>query len=60
MNDSKNKEATKNSKGNATYNYDVDRMLDEGLAGGEVDSRYKNPSVDHARSVKKEKKPKNT
>lgn len=60
MNKPDKKESIKKSTGSKHYDYDVDRMLDEGLAGGEIDSRYKSPSIDHSRPVKKEKKPKDT
>ncbi|MBM7646398.1 hypothetical protein JOD45_002626 [Scopulibacillus daqui] len=40
-----------------SYNFDVDRMIDEGLAGGTVDNRYQRPHIDESRPVEKEEKP---
>ncbi len=60
MSKTNQKDSIKNSNAKEKYNYDEDRMVGEGLAGGEVDSHYEHPSVDHARPVKKEKKPKDT
>ncbi len=42
---------------NVNYQYDEDRMVNEGLAGGTVNPEYKKPSVDEARSLEKEEKP---
>lgn len=49
------KDAKKKDK--ETYSFDVDRMVDEGLAGGTVDKNYDNPSVDDSRTLDKEEKP---
>ncbi|MFC7394361.1 hypothetical protein [Scopulibacillus cellulosilyticus] len=57
-NDKKN--LSKDNEKRKKYNFDVDRMVDEGLAGGTVDQRYNNPPVDESRPVEKEEKPRNT
>ncbi|WP_085524647.1 hypothetical protein [Tuberibacillus sp. Marseille-P3662] len=42
------------------YENGEDRMVDEGLAAGNVYERYKYPHVDQAREIPKEEKPKTT
>lgn len=39
------------------YQFDEDRMVNEGLAGGTVDPDYKKPAVDEARPLIKEEEP---
>jgi hypothetical protein len=42
------------------YQYDEDRMVNEGLAGGTVNPEYKKPAVDEARDLQKEEKPRDS
>ncbi|MFC4619056.1 hypothetical protein ACFO4N_10060 [Camelliibacillus cellulosilyticus] len=45
-------------EGRAAYYLDVDRMMNEGLAGGTVNLKYDHPSVDYYHDiVKSEPKP---
>ncbi|WKB36671.1 hypothetical protein QS257_06645 [Terrilactibacillus sp. S3-3] len=39
------------------YTFDIDRMMNEGLAGGVVSEVYDAPSIDEARPLEKEEKP---
>lgn len=36
---------------------DVDRMMNEGLAGGTVNHKYEHPSVDYSHPLEKEEPP---
>ncbi|GGH76276.1 hypothetical protein JOD43_002007 [Pullulanibacillus pueri] len=41
-----------------SYTFDEDRMIDEGLAGGKVETEYESPAIDESRPLKKDVKPK--
>ncbi|MBM7646909.1 hypothetical protein JOD45_003144 [Scopulibacillus daqui] len=45
-------------EGKEDYALDVDRMINEGLAGGTVNLKYDHPSIDESRPLDKEEKPK--
>lgn len=46
-----------NEEEQENYTFDVDRMMNEGLAGGVVSDIYDTPSIDEARPLEKEEKP---
>lgn len=44
-------------EGRDKYAMDVDRMINEGMAGGTVDLRYNNPQIDEAVDLEEEEPP---
>ncbi|HET6872698.1 MAG TPA: hypothetical protein VFH42_06885 [Sporolactobacillaceae bacterium] len=47
-------------EGRAEYYLDVDRMMNEGMAGGSVNHKYDHPSVDYTHDIAiPESKPRN-
>ncbi len=46
-----------NDKGREKVYLDIDRIINEGLAGGTVNNRYKHPEIDEARPLKEETLP---
>ncbi|GGE49531.1 hypothetical protein GCM10011391_30400 [Pullulanibacillus camelliae] len=55
---SKRNQEDRSNKQDGRYDLGEDRMVNEGLAGGNVDTHYKHPVIDHSRPLKKDVKPK--